>query len=279
MQIQSHELAVCSWSLPAKTIGELVESVRDLGLSHLQLALGPLLFLDDKQKHQELGHLRESGLTVTAGMIAFPGEDYSTIARIRATGGYLPDETWNLRKQITIQAGKLAQELGLTTLTTHIGFIPQSNHDDYPRLIERIADITAGLSQNGVTLAMETGQEGAPELLQFLNDLPARNLAVNFDPANMILYGSGDPIQAVRTLGRHIRHAHLKDAVPSEKPMLEWGSLTPLGQGGVDFEEFFLALRDVGYKGPLAIEQESRRRRVEDIRASIEYLKRFATPV
>ena len=146
---------------PQRPCASLVQCVKDLGLGHIQLALGPLLFLDDKQKHQELGHLRESGLAVTAGMIAFPGEDYSTIARIRATGGYLPDESWDLRKQITIQAGKLAQELGLTTLTTHIGFIPQSNHDDYPRLIERIAEITAALSQDGVTLAMETGQEGA----------------------------------------------------------------------------------------------------------------------
>jgi sugar phosphate isomerase/epimerase len=257
---------------------ELVQTVRDLGLSHFQLALAPLLFLDDKQKHQELGHLRESGLTITAGMIGFPGEDYSTIARIRATGGYLPDETWNLRKQITVQAGKFAQELGISILSTHIGFIPQSNHDDYPRLIERISEITGLLSQSGVTLAMETGQESASELLQFLNDLPARNLAVNFDPANMILYGSGDPIQAVRTLGRHIRHVHLKDAVPSEKPMLEWGRQTVLGQGAVNFEEIFVALRDVGYQGPLVIEQESRRKRVEDIRASVEYLKRFNVP-
>jgi L-ribulose-5-phosphate 3-epimerase len=254
---------------------ELALSVRDLGLSHLQLSLGPLLFLDDKRKHFELSQLRESGLTITAGMISFPGEDYSTIARIRATGGYLPDDSWTLRKQVTTQAGKLAQELGITLLTTHIGFIPQSNHADYPRLIERISEITQTLSQHGVTLAMETGQEGASELLQFLNDLPARNLAVNFDPANMILYGSGDPIAAVRTLGRHIRHVHLKDAVPSEKPMLDWGKQMPLGQGEVNFEEFLLALHDVGYKGPLVIEQESHAPNAEDVQAAIRYMRQF----
>jgi sugar phosphate isomerase/epimerase len=279
MQIQSHDLGVCSWSLPANSTRELVQTVRDLSLSHFQLALGPLVFLDDKQKHQELGHLRDSGLAITAGMIGFPGEDYSTIARIRATGGYLPDETWEIRKLITIEAGKLTRGLGVSVLTTHIGFIPQSNHPDYAKLLERLAFVAGALTNDGITLAMETGQEGASELLQFLNDLPARNLAVNFDPANMILYGSGDPIQAVRTLGRHIRHVHLKDAVPSEKPMLEWGTQTPLGQGAVDFEEFFVALHDVGYHGPLVIEQESRRKREEDIRASIEYLKRFSPPM
>jgi L-ribulose-5-phosphate 3-epimerase len=279
MQIQSHDLAVCSWSLPAKSMRDLVQSVRDLGLSHVQLALAPLIFLDDKQKHFELGQLRDAGLTITAAMISFPGEDYSSIPRIRATGGYLPSETWNLRKQITLQAANIAQELGLSLLTTHIGFIPQSNHPDYPTLIDRISEITAALSAHGITLAMETGQESAPELLQFLNDLPARNLAINFDPANMILYGSGDPISAVRTLGRHIRHVHLKDAIPSEKPMLEWGKQTPLGQGQVDFEEFLLALHDVAYKGPLAIEQESHAPQAEDIRAAIDYMKRFSSPV
>jgi sugar phosphate isomerase/epimerase len=275
MQVQSHDLGVCSWSLPANSMHELVEITRDLGLSHIQLALGPLVFLDDKQKHQELGHLRSSGLTITAGMISFPGEDYSTIARIRATGGYLPDETWEIRRLITTEAAKLTRELGVSILTTHIGFIPQSNNPDYAKLLERLAVVAGALTNDGITLAMETGQESASELLQFLNDLPARNLAVNFDPANMILYGSGDPIHAVRTLGRHIRHVHLKDAVPSEKPMLDWGRQTPLGQGAVDFEEFFVALNDVGYQGPLVIEQESRRKRVEDIRASTEYLKRF----
>jgi L-ribulose-5-phosphate 3-epimerase len=275
MQIQSHDLAVCSWSLPAKGMRELTQSIRDLGLSHFQLALAPFLFLDDKQKHFELGQLRKSGLTITAGMISFPGEDYSTIARIRATGGYLPDESWPLRKQITIQAGKLAQELCITLLTTHIGFIPQSNHADYPRLIERIAEITQILGNHNITLAMETGQEEASELLQFLNDLPGRNLAVNFDPANMILYGSGDPIAAVRTLGRHIRHVHLKDAIPAEKSMIDWGEQTPLGQGNVNFEEFLVALHDVGYTGPLAIEQESRTPSAEAVRAAIQYMRQF----
>lgn len=275
MQIQSHDLAVCSWSLPTEGMRELVQSIRDLGLWHFQLALAPLIFLDDKQKHFEFGQLRESGLAITAGMISFPGEDYSTIAHIRATGGYLPDDSWPLRKQLTIQAGRLAQELGISLLTTHIGFIPQSNHADYPTLIERIDEITRILGQHNVALAMETGQEGASELLQFLNDLPARNLGVNFDPANMILYGSGDPIAAVRTLGRHIRHVHLKDAMPSEKPMLEWGVQTPLGEGDVNFEEFLVALNDVGYKGPLAIEQESRAPKAEDIRSAIEYICQF----
>ncbi|MGD0767505.1 MAG: sugar phosphate isomerase/epimerase family protein [Tepidisphaeraceae bacterium] len=276
MNLQSHALAVCSWSLQPADVPDLVQMVRDLGLSHLHLALAPLLAMDDEKKRLELGHLWSSGLSVTAGMIGFPGEDYSSIARIRLTGGFAPDDAWPSRRQLTLQAGKLAQELGLAILTTHVGFIPQSNHADYPKLLGRVAEVAAALAESGITLAMETGQETASELLQFLNDLPARNVAVNFDPANMILYGVGDPIDAIHTLDRHIRHVHVKDAIASAKPGLDWGRQTPVGCGQVDFEEFFLALHDVGYAGPLAIEQESGKRRLDDVRAAIETLRKIA---
>src|ERR1700689_1039861 len=108
MRIRSHDLAVCSWSLPAAGMREIIQSVGELGLSHVQLAVAPLLFLDDKQKHFELGQLRASNLSITSGMISFPGEDYSTLARIKITGGFLPDETWDLRRQLTVAAGKFA---------------------------------------------------------------------------------------------------------------------------------------------------------------------------
>ena len=254
-------------------MAEIIESTRQLGLAHLQLALAPLLFLDDKRRHFELGQLRSSGVTLTAGMIGFPGEDYSSITRIRLTGGYLPDETWPLRRQITDQAAGLARELGLSLISTHIGFIPQSNHVDYPKLLERVGEIAASLAASHITLAMETGQETASELLQFLNDLTVRNVGVNFDPANMVLYGSGDPIDAVRTLGRHIRHVHIKDAVASDNPGVDWGQQMPVGSGQVDFEEFLVAHPDVGSTGPLAIEQESPQRKLDDLRAAVEYLQ------
>ncbi|MGA2441424.1 MAG: sugar phosphate isomerase/epimerase family protein [Tepidisphaeraceae bacterium] len=276
MNLQAHALAVCSWSLQPADMPDLVQMVRQLGLSHLQLALAPLLALDEEQRRLELGHLRTSGLTVTAGMIAFPREDYSSIARIRITGGFAPDDSWPLRRQLTLQAGKLAQDLGLAILTTHVGFIPQSNHADYPKLLGRVADLAAVLAESGITLAMETGQETASELLQFLNDLPTRNVAVNFDPANMILYGVGDPIDAIHTLDRHIRHVHVKDAIASAKPGLDWGRPAPVGCGQVDFDQFLLALHEVGYAGPLAIEQESGKRRLDDLRAAIETLRKFA---
>jgi sugar phosphate isomerase/epimerase len=274
MLIDGHDLGVCSWSLQPADMGELVAKVTELGLAHVHLALAPLLFLDDKRKFVELGQLRAGGLSVTAGMISFPGEDYSTIGRIRTTGGLIPDDAWRLRKQLVIQAAKLGQELGLTLLTTHAGFLPPSSHEDYGKLLARIGEISAALAPMGITLALETGQETAAELLQFLNDVPGGKVAVNFDPANLILYGTGDPIEAIHILGRHIRHVHIKDAIPAEKPGLEWGKEVAIGTGQVDFDEMLLALREIGYAGPLVIECELAEK-LDVVRSAIATLRRL----
>src|SRR5688572_29107111 len=91
MNIAGHDIGVCSWSLRPTDIGDLVAKVRQLDLQHVQLTLEPLLFLDDKRRHQQLGLLRNAELTITSTMISYPGEDYSSIASIRDTGGLVPD--------------------------------------------------------------------------------------------------------------------------------------------------------------------------------------------
>src|SRR5205814_6836534 len=124
--------------------------------------------------------------------------------------------------------------------------IPASSEAGYATMLERVGEIAASLEPLGVALGMETGQETAPELLQFLNDLRSRNVFVNFDPANMVLYGAGDPIEAIRILGRHIRHVHVKDATASEQPGTVWGAEVPFGTGEVDVSDFVAALHAVG---------------------------------
>src|SRR5687767_8171183 len=110
MKLHGHDIAVCSWSIQPRDMADLVAKVKALGVEHVQLALGELVMLDDKRKYHELGQLRASGLKLTAGMMAFPGEDYGSIALIRKTGGFVPDETWPLRKQLMTRAAALAQE-------------------------------------------------------------------------------------------------------------------------------------------------------------------------
>lgn len=272
MKLGPHDIAVCSWSLRPHDTQDLAEKVRSLGLRHVQLALGHLIQLDDRRKAQQLGHLR--GLEFTAGMIAFPGEDYSTIEAIRRTGGFAPGGDWPIRRRLTREAGRLAVELGIRIVSTHVGFIPPPEDPEHQEMISRVRETAADFAKLNLELAMETGQERADELLAFLQALNAPNVGVNFDPANMLLYGAGDPIAAVGTLAGHIRHVHVKDALESKAPGREWGREVPFGAGQVNPAAFLTALRAIGYVGPLAIEREAGDSRMEDVRTAIGALER-----
>jgi sugar phosphate isomerase/epimerase len=277
MQIHGHDIGVCSWSLKPKDLGDLFTKVRRLNLEHVQLAVGDFVSADEQRRAELISAVRKSGLTTTATMINFDGEDYTTIASIRRSGGYVPDDKWEARKAQTIEAAKITKELGVTRISTHVGFIPMSSDPMYRVMVERVGGIATELDDLGIVLLMETGLEPASELLQFLNDLPTRNVGVNFDPANMILYGAGDPIDAIRTLGRHIMHVHVKDARSSEHPGTQWGEEVPFGAGEVPAAEFHEALHEIEYAGPLVIEREAGEDRMTDVRTAIEALSRITS--
>jgi sugar phosphate isomerase/epimerase len=256
MNLGGHDIGVCSWSLRPASVDDLLKSMDTLGLEHMQLALGWLIEMDPDTQKAAIEKLAASNITITGGMISFPGETYTTIASIRKTGGVVPSDLWPNRRDRAVLAGNVAKQLGLTMITTHIGFVPPGNDPGYATVLERVTDLANVYAPLGLDLLLETGQEKAHELLRFLNDLTPRNVGVNFDPANMIMYAAGDPVEAVATLGRHIRHVHIKDATASENPGVEWGREVPFGAGDVDHTGFLRAVEDVGYDGPLVIECE-----------------------
>ncbi|MFT3784820.1 MAG: sugar phosphate isomerase/epimerase family protein [Tepidisphaeraceae bacterium] len=273
MEVQGHLVGVCSWSLQPKDYADLVAKVKAAGLSHLQLALGPLLKLHAEERDRAIATLKDADLQLTATMISYPGEDYTTIATIKRTGGLVPDDLFESRKALTIEAATLSRSLGCRCMSTHVGFIPPPNDAMYATVVQRLLELTKPLADLGIDLLMETGQEPAAELLQFINNIPAKNLGVNFDPANMLLYGSGDPVEAIQTLGKHVRHVHAKDAVKSSNPGIDWGSEVPFGDGEVPHAGFMAALRQVGYAGPIVIEREAGNDRLGDVQYAIDTLK------
>jgi L-ribulose-5-phosphate 3-epimerase len=273
MNIGGHDIGVCSWSLRPENTAQLVYMAQQLGLAHVQLAMESFLDMTDDARADEFAKIKDAGISITAGMIGFPGEDYSSIAVIRQTGGFVPDDLYAQRRDMTISAGKICAAAGVKGLTSHVGFIPNSSHPTYETMVKRVAEVASVLGDLGIDFGMETGQESAPELLQFLNDLTRKNVFVNFDPANMILYGAGDPIESVKVLGRHIRHVHIKDAVLSKAPGTVWGEEVPFGTGQVGAGDFLAALNQINYSGPLVIEREAGEQRLADVALGIKTIQ------
>lgn len=266
-------LAVCTWSLRPRSVRELVDSVRATGLDAVQLALEPI-----RTGAMSLEEVRDglgaAGIRILSGMMQTVGEDYSTLESIRRTGGVVPDETWEANQVVAEECARIAAALGITLVTFHAGFIPHDAAD--PRrgvLTERIRHVARVFVDHGVRVALETGQETADTLAELLTDLGDTGVGVNFDPANMILYGMGEPVQALRRLAPWVRQVHIKDAIASERPG-EWGTEVPVGEGDVDWAAFFATLREAGLRVDLVIEREAGDRRVEDVRRAREVIAR-----
>lgn len=274
MNLGPHTVAVCSWSLKPADAADLVKLTREAGLAHVQLALNGLIKLDAAGRKAYFDTLKSAGISVVSGMVGFPGEDYASIAKIRETGGLMPDADWPTRKQVAIDGARLAADAGITSMTSHVGFVPAASHPKYATARDRIGEVAREMAKLGVTFLFETGQEKAEELHHLLTNLNQPSIGANFDPANMILYGAGDPVAAVKKLGKHIKQVHVKDATASAKPGEEWGAEVAYGTGEVPHQAFADALKSIGFTGPLVIEREAGPQRVADVKTAVETLKK-----
>jgi sugar phosphate isomerase/epimerase len=272
----TQRLAVCSWSLQPATPQELIAKLEATGIRRVQLALDPLREAPDVWRNTaEL--LRQNNITIVSGMFGCVGEDYSTLETIRLTGGIAPDATWEQNwKNIHVTTAQ-ALKLNLKLVTFHAGFLPHDENDPaFSKLRQRLIQVADAFQARGIALGLETGQETATVLLDFLQKLNRPNLGVNFDPANMLLYDKGDPIEALRTLGPFLRQVHIKDAVRTTTPGT-WGDEVVAGMGEVDWPAFFATLKEIGFTGNLCIEREAGMNRVEDIRAARELVEKIST--
>ncbi len=260
-------LGVCSWSLTPKDPGGLVTQVRACGLSGVQLALDPVRTgawsLDETRRR-----LGDAGIFVLSGMMGTKGEDYSTLDSIRRTGGVRPSEHWAENLSAAGETAEIARMLSLPLVTFHAGFLPH-DRDDPERdvLLDRLGRIADVFAKSNVALAFETGQETAATLVDVLKDLDRPNVGVNFDPANMILYGTGDPVLALRTLLPWVRQMHIKDA-DAATTLGAWGNEVPVGRGQVRWRELFAVVCSASRAFDLVIEREAGDRRIEDVRAA-----------
>ncbi len=276
-------LGVCSWSLQPASPQELVERVRAAGLSSVQLALTPLAERPMVWA-PTADLLREAGITILSGMLETVGEDYGSIDSITRTGGVRPSATWPATRERAAKVAAVARDLGIRLVTFHAGFLPHDSADpERATMLARLREVAGLFGKHGIAVALETGQEPAPTLIACLEALRANQprdhppIGVNFDPANMLLYGSGDPIEALRLLAPWVAQIHLKDALPSAVAGA-WGSEVPLGAGAVDWAAFFEEASRCG-QGPegiaMVIEREAGDQRIADVALARERVARF----
>jgi sugar phosphate isomerase/epimerase len=219
--------------------------------------------------------IAEAEFSIATVVCAYQGEEYTDVATVHRTVGFIPAATREAREQRTIDASDFAAALGVKSIACHLGFVPENHKDaDYIAVRDMVRRICARAAEHGQTFALETGQEPADTLLRFLDDTGCENLKVNFDPANMILYGSGDPIEAFEKLAPHVVSVHAKDGDGPEKSG-SLGKERALGQGSVGIPRFVEALKRAGYQGSVNVEREieDQAQRLADIGMGVKLLE------
>ena len=265
--MNNRHIAVCSWSLQPKNPSELISRANSCGISSIQLALNPLC--SDEAWSDAEKDLAEAGISIMSGMLEATGEDYTSLETIAETGGVRPDGTWEQTWENAQAVALKAKEMRIGLVTFHAGFFPEESCEERDKMMERLTQILMCFDACGVNLAFETGQENARNLISVLEELNHPALGVNFDPANMILYGQGDPIEAVQLLTPWIKQVHIKDAKHAEVSGT-WGTEVPAGTGDFCWKTF---LSHVPEGINLVIEREGGDQRVEDVTQALSMLR------
>ncbi|MEZ6059645.1 MAG: sugar phosphate isomerase/epimerase family protein [Planctomycetaceae bacterium] len=240
-------------------LGVHFDVVRELGIPSIQLHAPHKQTRTQASADAFLQKCADAGVTVTCVFGGFEGESYADIPTTARTVGLVPEETRAARVQEMKEISDFAKLLGCSAVGLHIGFVPEdTSSTGYQDLLQTTRDLLDHVKANGQTLHLETGQETADHLLHFISDVQRDNLFINFDPANMILYGTGEPIEALKKVGAYVRSVHCKDAkrAPADRRGKDWGREVALGDGDVGMEDYLRTLDELGYDGPLTIERE-----------------------
>lgn len=197
-----------------------------------------------------------SGIEITAIVGGWSGPAEWNFTHGPQTLGIVPPAYRAVRLQELVRSAQFAKSLGVGDVCSHMGFIPENPNDGaYQDFLAAVKWLAHACRDLGIRLNFETGQETPVTLLRTLHDIDLPNVGLNFDPANLLMYGKANPIDALDIVGKHINGVHAKDGeYPTDGRNL--GREMPLGQGRVDFPRFVAKLRELGYDGPLTIERE-----------------------
>jgi L-ribulose-5-phosphate 3-epimerase len=247
--------------------------VRKLGFNNCQMSFDAPS-LDNAQPLKRA--MAESGVKVTAVMELGPGPKVWDFYHGPLTVGLIPPATRQARIDALKLAADVAQAAGVESIHTHCGFIPENPNDPvYAEAVAAIHEVAVYSKAKGILFLCETGQETPVTLLRMIEDVGLDNMRVNLDTANLILYGKGNPSDAMDVIGKYVHGLHGKDGLFPTNPK-SLGREVPIGQGKVDFKDVLRRLKAVNYHGPLTIEREIEGpEQTRDIVASRTYLNKL----
>jgi L-ribulose-5-phosphate 3-epimerase len=260
-------------SILGKGPEEELSKAREMGLPTCQIDTWQPELFTDEMAERLIAASKQYEVEVTTIWTGTPGPRVWNLIEGPATIGLVPEKYRPQRVEALKRGADFAAKVGVPSITTHVGFIPENPNDPlYPGLLGALHEVVEYCAERGLTFCFETGQETPVTLLRTIEDLGTSNLGINLDPANLLMYGKANPVDALDVFGRYVVGVHAKDG---EYPTngRELGVEKPLGEGRVDYPRLIAKLKDLGYAGALTIEREiSGPKQIEDIKHAIKVL-------
>jgi sugar phosphate isomerase/epimerase len=220
--------------------------------------------------------LLKYGIEATSVVVGGPGKEVWDFYGGPLTIGLVPRETRAARVAHIKKASEFAKECGVAAVQTHCGFIPENpNEELYRETVAAMREVAEYCRRNGQNFRYETGQETPITLVRAIRDVGLDNQGVNFDLANLILYGKANPVDAIEILGPYVQGIHAKDGLWPTNPK-DLGEEVAIGKGKVDFARIIARLKEMKYPGAVTIEREiSGAQQMADVRGAKEYLEKL----
>ena len=226
------------------------------GFRHCQLVSWNPVYWTPENAEEVKALTKEFGIEITAFWCGWEGPKFWNFTEGPETLGIVPLAWRAIRVQNLIDGAAYARLLGIADVVTHMGFIPENMTDPaWPGVVAAVKAVAWDLKRHGQNLLFETGQETPVVLRRLFEAVGLDNLFINLDPANLILYGKGNPVDALDVFGSFVRGVHAKDGLYPTGG-LELGEEVKVGEGKVNFPLFVKRLKEVGFDGSLTIERE-----------------------
>jgi sugar phosphate isomerase/epimerase len=233
---------------------QAANEIRDLGLETCQINCWDAALYTEEKANEVRRAL--DGITIASLWAGWPGPVAWDFWAAPLVDGLVPPEYRAIRIQALKQAADFAASLSIPDITTHAGFIPENPADaEYIKIVAALREIAVHCKSKGVFFNFETGQETPITLKRCITDIGTDNLGINLDPANLLMYGKGNPVDSVCVFGEYVRALHVKDGEYPTNGM-DLGCERVVGEGMVDFKKLLSSLKSKGFSGSLIIERE-----------------------
>ena len=255
-----------------------LEAVRTLGVDLIQVSRLPDRFYTPAGAREFAGQMKRTGVRASSVVIVFDGESYRDREAVEKTVGFRPVALIPERLAYARRVVDFSADIGSDVVTFHVGFLPKDPKDPiYISMLEATDALARYAAAKGVTISLETGQETAAELEAFLEGIKSARVGVNFDTANLVLYGIEEPAAALARLLPRVTSLHIKDGLPPPDAR-SLGREARLGEGQVDVRTCLRILRESAFSGPLIIEnyvwRHTKRDPLEELRQAKTFIER-----